>query len=114
MSLFLSNSNLTNKLFQTGKLALNIINNVNFISAESKKRYIPTSGTYPKGFKAGGVHCGLKKGDTKDLALIHSEYPCTGAGIFTTNSFKAAPVVLDRELLSQQPDKKFLGKIFII
>jgi len=109
MSLFLSTSSLKNKLFQTGKLALNIINNANFISAESKKRFIPTSGTYPKGFKAGGVHCGLKKNNIKDLALIKSEFPCTGAGIFTTNSFKAAPVVLDRELLSQQPDKKFLG-----
>ncbi|ORX49969.1 hypothetical protein BCR36DRAFT_412468 [Piromyces finnis] len=109
MSLFLNSSSLKNKLFQNGKLALNLLNNVNFISSESKKRYIPTSGTYPLGFKAGGVHCGLKKNNIKDLALIQSEYPCTGAGIFTTNAFKAAPVVLDRELLSQQPDKKFLG-----
>ena len=51
----------------------------------------------PKGFKASGVHCGVKgDGNTakKDLALILSEEICAAAGTFTTNQVKAAPVYL--------------------
>jgi glutamate N-acetyltransferase/amino-acid N-acetyltransferase len=51
----------------------------------------------PKGFKAAGIHCGVKgDGNTakKDLALIVSEAPCAAAGTFTTNQVKAAPVYL--------------------
>ncbi len=50
----------------------------------------------PKGFKAAGIHCGVKAGneDKKDLALIVSETECAAAGTFTTNKVKAAPVYL--------------------
>jgi glutamate N-acetyltransferase / amino-acid N-acetyltransferase len=47
------------------------------------------------GFIASGVHAGIKEDGRKDLALIFSEVPATAAGVFTTNSFKAAPVILD-------------------
>ncbi|MFV0401380.1 MAG: bifunctional glutamate N-acetyltransferase/amino-acid acetyltransferase ArgJ [Oscillospiraceae bacterium] len=47
----------------------------------------------PKGFSAGGVHCGIaKKADKKDLALIFSEQPCTAAATYTTNKVQAAPI----------------------
>jgi glutamate N-acetyltransferase / amino-acid N-acetyltransferase len=55
----------------------------------------------PKGFKASGVFCDLKrlgtgkgseKGQKRDLALIVSDGPCTVAGMFTTNQVCAAPV----------------------
>lgn len=47
--------------------------------------------TSPKGFKAGGVHCGLRK--TKlDFGWIHSDKPANAAGVYTLNSFKAAPL----------------------
>ena len=48
--------------------------------------------TAPKGFKAAGISCGLKKNGNKDLALVVSECSCTAAGTFTTNAVKAAPV----------------------
>ncbi len=47
--------------------------------------------TAPKGFKAAGVHCGIKKKEP-DLALIYSEVPAVSFGMFTSNKVKAAPV----------------------
>jgi len=49
------------------------------------------------GFKAVGIHAGLKKNNEKDLGLIYSDIPATVAGVFTTNKVKAAPVQLDME-----------------
>lgn len=51
------------------------------------------------GFRAAGVHCGLKKDDRLDLALIVSDHLSAAAGVFTTNQLQAAPVRYDRELL---------------
>jgi glutamate N-acetyltransferase/amino-acid N-acetyltransferase len=60
--------------------------------------------TAPKGFIAGGVHCGLRKRDRRDLALVHSLEPATGAGMFTINRVQAAPVVVCKEhLAAAQP-----------
>ncbi|MFA5094322.1 MAG: bifunctional glutamate N-acetyltransferase/amino-acid acetyltransferase ArgJ [Candidatus Omnitrophota bacterium] len=47
----------------------------------------------PKGFFASGIHCGIKKKGL-DLALIFSGVPAVAAGVWTTNSVKAAPVLL--------------------
>lgn len=50
----------------------------------------------PVGFKASGVRCGIKlKG--ADLALIYSEDDCNAAGVFTTNIFKAASVIINQK-----------------
>ena len=49
------------------------------------------------GFLANGIHTGIKTNGGRDLALIFSTRPATAAGVFTTNCFKAAPVLLDRE-----------------
>ncbi|PWW78175.1 arginine biosynthesis protein ArgJ [Tuber magnatum] len=67
----------------------------------AKWKYVPQSGTYPRGFNVGGIHCGVKK-DSKslDLALVTSELPCSAAAVFTENAFKAAPVLASREMLS--------------
>ncbi|KAJ5176726.1 Arginine biosynthesis bifunctional protein ArgJ [Penicillium canariense] len=67
----------------------------------SKQRYIPTSGTYPQGFKVSGTHVGVKASNTRfpDLALIASDTPCSAAAVFTTNKFQAAPVQVSRETL---------------
>ena len=65
-------------------------------------KYIEGGVCAAKGFKAAGVFCGIKANSSplkKDLALIYSEVPCTAAGIFTKNQVKAAPVLLDIELL---------------
>jgi glutamate N-acetyltransferase/amino-acid N-acetyltransferase len=49
------------------------------------------------GFLANGIHVGLKADGRRDLSLLFSTVPAKAAGMFTTNSFKAAPVLLDRE-----------------
>lgn len=54
--------------------------------------------TTPKGFKASGVHCGLKK-SKKDLALIYSEVKCNAAGVYTNNIVKGAPIYVTKEHL---------------
>lgn len=54
----------------------------------------------PAGFKAGGIHCGLRKNKVKkDVALIVSSVPCVAAGVFTQNIVKGAPVVVSKRNL---------------
>jgi len=55
--------------------------------------------TYPKGIKATGVKCGMRF-NRKDLALIYSEKVADAWGTFTTNKFKAAPLVVTEKNLS--------------
>jgi len=55
-----------------------------------------------KGFRAAGVHAGVKKNsnpDKNDLALILSEKECTAAATYTLNRVKAAPVYVTMEHL---------------
>jgi len=49
----------------------------------------------PAGFRAAGVHCGLKY-RKPDLALLVSDRPASAAGVFTTNRVQAAPVRYSR------------------
>ena len=55
--------------------------------------------TAAKGFVATGVHCGIRKKGRRDLALVRSLLPATGAGMFTANRVQAAPVVVSRDHL---------------
>lgn len=57
--------------------------------------------TAPKGFSAAGVSAGIKKGQTKDMAMVYSEAPCMAAGVFTTNVVKAAPVRWDYQVVHE-------------
>jgi glutamate N-acetyltransferase/amino-acid N-acetyltransferase len=70
----------------------------------AKAKYVPSSGTYPKGFLASSAHVGVKASNTKfdDLALIASEIPCAGAAVFTKNKFQAAPVTVTRDMLQRR------------
>jgi glutamate N-acetyltransferase/amino-acid N-acetyltransferase len=52
--------------------------------------------TAPKGFRAAGVHCGIKNAKP-DLALLMSDTLATAAGMFTTNAVRAAPVLVSQE-----------------
>lgn len=66
-----------------------------FLLADKKWTRIPGGGvTAPAGFRAAGVHAGLKKTPEKDLAVLYSEVTCAVAGVFTTNRIKAAPLEL--------------------
>ncbi|MDO8552811.1 MAG: bifunctional glutamate N-acetyltransferase/amino-acid acetyltransferase ArgJ [bacterium] len=55
--------------------------------------------TAPKGFKANGLYCGIKKSKNNDLALIYSEVPCAAAGVFTANKVHASCVEINQEHL---------------
>ena len=62
-----------------------------------------TSGvTAPKGFIAGGLHCGVKNNNTekKDLAMIYSEVPCTAAAVYTQNKVYGAPITVTKNNLA--------------
>jgi glutamate N-acetyltransferase/amino-acid N-acetyltransferase len=49
------------------------------------------------GVFAAGLHCGIKPGSARDLALVYSSAPATVAGVFTTNRVQGAPVKVTRE-----------------
>ena len=50
-----------------------------------------------KGFKANGLHCGIRKNHSKkDLALIVSDVPATAAAVYTTNLVKGAPLLVTK------------------
>jgi len=64
-------------------------------------RVVEGSVTSPRGFRAAGVFCDIKrlgtgkgsdKGPKRDLMLIASDVPAAVAGMFTTNQVCAAPV----------------------
>ena len=53
-----------------------------------------------KGFKASGIHCGIRKNKAKrDLALIYSEVPASAAAVYTTNLVKGAPLTVTKKHL---------------
>ena len=53
------------------------------------------------GFLGNGVAAGIKDGRNRDLSLIFSEVPSRAVGVFTTNRFKAAPVILDMKRIKR-------------
>ena len=50
-----------------------------------------------KGFKANGIHCGIRKNRTKrDIALIVSDTRAAAAAVYTTNLVKGAPIYVTK------------------
>jgi glutamate N-acetyltransferase / amino-acid N-acetyltransferase len=58
------------------------------------------------GFSAGTAHCGLKNSGKPDICIINIPSGAVCSGVFTTNSFRAAPVVIDIELLDNNNNIK--------
>ncbi|KAJ5033532.1 uncharacterized protein L3040_008646 [Drepanopeziza brunnea f. sp. 'multigermtubi'] len=96
---------------QTQISAITSPNGLRFYSAPvdgtipaAKQKYVPTSGTYPKGFLVSGTHVGVKPTNksTPDLAFLASETPCGAAAVFTKNKFQAAPVTVSRNMLNRR------------
>ncbi|KAH6626077.1 hypothetical protein B0J18DRAFT_130717 [Chaetomium sp. MPI-SDFR-AT-0129] len=79
----------------------------------AKKKYVPTKGSYPLGFRASGTIVGVKPGNTTkpDLALLTSDTPCAAAAVFTKNKFQAAPVTFSRKLLQDRNNQGIQGVI---
>jgi glutamate N-acetyltransferase/amino-acid N-acetyltransferase len=55
--------------------------------------------TAAKGFVASGVHARIRK-EKRDLAIVRSTVPATGAAMWTQNRVLAAPVVVSQQHLS--------------
>jgi glutamate N-acetyltransferase / amino-acid N-acetyltransferase len=58
--------------------------------------------TAPKGFRAAGMYCGIRK-VKKDIAMIVSDVPATSAGVFTLNKTQAACVLVNKTQLKRSP-----------
>ncbi|MDP2288451.1 MAG: bifunctional glutamate N-acetyltransferase/amino-acid acetyltransferase ArgJ [Actinomycetota bacterium] len=59
--------------------------------------------TAAKGFSAAGVKAGLKASGNHDVAVVLNEGPeFTAAGVFTSNRFKAAPVLWSLQVLADR------------
>lgn len=56
---------------------------------------------FPKGYKACGFHCGIKK-VKDDLTVIVSDTPASAAAVYTNNLFQAAPLQVTKEHLAQE------------
>ena len=73
-------------------------------------KWIESGVTAATGFKASGIHCGIRPNRTKeDLALIVSDVPCVGAGLFTKNQVKAAPVLVDKESIKHETHRAIIA-----
>nr|WP_132767919.1 bifunctional ornithine acetyltransferase/N-acetylglutamate synthase [Tepidibacillus fermentans] len=70
---------------------------------QEKIKIIPNGSiSSPKGFKAGGIHCGIRK-KKKDLGIIISDVPAASAAVYTMNIFQAAPLQVTKESLADSP-----------
>ena len=64
-------------------------------------KMIPGGVCAAKGFKANGIHCGIRRNHSKkDLALIVSEQKATAAAVYTTNLVKGAPLAVTKKNIS--------------
>ena len=61
-------------------------------------KLIPGGVCAATGFKASGIHCGIRRNHSKkDLALIVSEVPASAAAVYTTNLVKGAPLTVTKQ-----------------
>jgi glutamate N-acetyltransferase/amino-acid N-acetyltransferase len=56
----------------------------------------------PKGFRAGGIHCGLKKNTVRDLGAIVCETTAQAAAVYTTNVVQAAPLHVTKQAIARE------------
>ncbi|CAI8502640.1 unnamed protein product [Hanseniaspora opuntiae] len=64
--------------------------------------YVPKTGVFPKKFEVGSFATGVKKNGNLDLGIIvnrNTSRKSTSSAVFTTNRFKAAPVLKSKEVL---------------
>ena len=61
--------------------------------------------TSPRGFRAGGIHAGIKTAPERplDLGILVSDRPCQATARFTTNRFQGAALAVNRARLAAGP-----------
>ncbi|GAV54313.1 hypothetical protein ZYGR_0AL00450 [Zygosaccharomyces rouxii] len=70
--------------------------------------HVPKSGVFPQGFQVGSIASGVKKNGNLDLGILvntNKSYESSAASVFTTNKFKAAPVILSQRVLEEKNGK---------
>ncbi|HCO12028.1 MAG TPA: bifunctional ornithine acetyltransferase/N-acetylglutamate synthase, partial [Desulfonauticus sp.] len=65
---------------------------------------------YPEGFLFSAVEANLRYKNRRDLALLYIPKGAIVRGVFTTNKFQAAPVLVCKENLAKQ---KYIKAIMI-
>jgi len=58
------------------------------------------------GFYAAACHCGIKSSEKPDMCIIYTPEDSTCSGVFTTNKFLAAPVIVTKEQLKKTRNVK--------
>lgn len=64
--------------------------------------YVPKEGVFPQKFKVASIASGVKKNNALDLGIIvntNKSHLSSAAAVFTTNKFKAAPVLTSKQVL---------------
>lgn len=79
----------------------------------NKRRFVPDSGFYPKGFSVASINAGINstKRTRPDLTMVKSDVPSCGAAVFTRNKFPAASVTASRKHLSATKGNGIRGVI---
>jgi glutamate N-acetyltransferase / amino-acid N-acetyltransferase len=74
---------------------------MNTVTKETKRYKMLENGHIcsPKGYSAGGMHCGIKR-KRNDLGWVLSEVPANVAAVYTTNQFQAAPLIVTKESIA--------------
>ncbi|CCF55472.1 hypothetical protein KAFR_0A00340 [Kazachstania africana CBS 2517] len=82
--------------------------NLQKIFMDKYSLYVPNEGTFPKGYKVASIATGVKPDDKLDLGIIlntNKSYKSSAAAVFTTNKFKAAPVLVSKKVLEDNSGK---------
>lgn len=64
--------------------------------------------TAPQGFQAAGVAAGIRKKERPDVALVYSTVPAAAAAVYTTNKFKAAPLMVTEQNIANGQAQAFV------
>lgn len=76
--------------------------NETIVEMKERIRIVAEGGiTSPLGFRAGGIHVGLKR-KKLDFGWIYSEVPAHAAAVYTVNLFQAAPLIVTKESIRQE------------
>lgn len=64
-----------------------------------RQRCRSVTATWPKGFRAAGIACGIKPSGARDLAVVVNDGPSDqAAAVLTSNRFQAAPVLWTQQV----------------